>query len=147
MRNENEEKMGNMRMKVVGSIAAVLLSGTGLGVVTAAPATAATTCNDSVSQKDSRGRVAKIPIPGECTMREGNSGDAVRALQSTLWKCYGQNISRDGVFGPKTKSALIHAQKQAGAGADGIFGPETFGKINWAFFDGTEVNCHRYGHG
>lgn len=139
--------MGNMGTKAVGSIAAALLIGTGLGVATAAPANAAGTCDYAYTSEDSQNRVGKFPGPTNCSLRQGNSGDAVKALQTTLWKCYGQNISRDGDFGPNTKSALIHAQQKAGASADGVFGPETFSKLNWAFFEGAEASCHRYGHG
>ncbi|WP_329412254.1 peptidoglycan-binding protein [Nocardia vinacea] len=116
--------------------------------MTAAPANAAGTCDFSHRAEDSKDRVGRIPGPvGNCSLRQGNSGDAVKALQTTLWKCYGQNISRDGDFGPNTKSALIHAQRAAGASDDGIFGPETFSKLKWAFFEGTEANCHQYSHG
>ncbi|MEU4342418.1 peptidoglycan-binding domain-containing protein [Nocardia sp. NPDC023852] len=136
-----------MGTKAVGSIAAVLLIGTGLSVVTAAPANAAGTCDYFYRSEDSRNRVGTFPGPSNCSLCQGNSNDAVKALQITLWKCYGQNISRDGVFGPNTKSALIHAQGEAGASTDGVFGPETFSKLKWAFFEGTEASCHRYGHG
>ncbi|MFC9897719.1 peptidoglycan-binding protein [Nocardia sp. NPDC127579] len=139
-----------MRIKAAGTVIATVLIGTGLGMVTAAPANASgRTCDYSVrSERDGGALVGRVPAPtGNCTLREGNSGDAVKALQSTLWKCYGQNVSRDGQFGPRTKAALIHAQREAGAGADGIFGPETFGKLKWAYFksNGTDVQCHRYG--
>jgi peptidoglycan hydrolase-like protein with peptidoglycan-binding domain len=147
--NKNEETMSNLRIKVVVSAAAILLGGAGLGVITAAPASAAPTCTATFNDEDDNGRWAWVPAGGgnwDCQMRSGDSGEAVKALQNTLKRCYGHNLSVDGQFGPRTKSALASAQQKAGASADGIYGPQTFNKINWPYMNeaNAQITCHRY---
>ncbi|WP_157172572.1 peptidoglycan-binding domain-containing protein [Nocardia pneumoniae] len=136
-----------MRTKVAASIAAALLTGTVLSVITAAPANAADACHATFHHEDRNGRVAKLPARGSdgCTMRQGDSGDAVKALQVALKQCYGHNLSIDGQFGPRTRDALISAQKNAGTAADGIYGPNTFSKIKWPYFAEAVATCHPYG--
>ncbi|MEV6323785.1 peptidoglycan-binding domain-containing protein [Nocardia sp. NPDC051787] len=138
--------MGNMRTKAAASIAAALLSGTVLSVITAAPAHAADACRHTFHHEDRNGRVANVPTDGGgCTLRQGDSGDAVKALQVALKQCYGHNLSIDGQFGPRTRDALITAQKNAGTAADGIYGRNTFVKIKWPYFAEAVATCHPFG--
>jgi hypothetical protein len=51
------------------------------------------------------------------TLKVGSKGVQVKCLQASL------NISSDGIFGPKTKSAVIIFQRSRGLLPDGIFGP------------------------
>ena len=63
-------------------------------------------------------------------MKQGSSGPAVRKLQRKLKKL-GFNPGRlDGVFGRKTRAALIKFQKSRGLVADGIVGPQTLAALN-----------------
>jgi cell wall-associated NlpC family hydrolase len=63
------------------------------------------------------------------TLREGSRGPAVRELQSLL-KSKGFNPGgADGVFGPKTKAAVVAFQRSQGIAADGIVGPQTWGRL------------------
>jgi hypothetical protein len=56
-------------------------------------------------------------------LREGSRGDDVRTLQEKL-KLLGYEVGTvDGIFGSKTKSALIKFQGDYGLVGDGIFGP------------------------
>ncbi len=57
------------------------------------------------------------------TLRQGNTGEQVKCLQTIL------NINSDGIFGPKTKAAVVEFQKNNGLVADGIVGPRTRAKI------------------
>ena len=59
------------------------------------------------------------------TLRKGSMGDAVRELQDALKKLgyYGGNL--DGIFGPKTESAVKAFQKDNKLAQDGIVGPLT----------------------
>jgi peptidoglycan hydrolase-like protein with peptidoglycan-binding domain len=78
-----------------------------------------------------------------CTLRRGDRGDGVKHLQYTMWKCYGQNIARDGIFGPATENAVKNVQRfhnhhGAGLAVDGIYGPRTGSAMAWEkYWDGT----------
>lgn len=53
-------------------------------------------------------------------------------LQLNLNQCYGQSLVLDGIYGAKTKAAVMAAQKAAsGVTADGIYGPQTRSAIKW----------------
>ena len=58
-------------------------------------------------------------IINESNLKVGSKGEGVKALQTLL------GIESDGIFGPKTKEAVIKMQKEAGLNADGIVGPKT----------------------
>lgn len=62
-------------------------------------------------------------------LRSGSRGDAVRKLQELL-NARGHNCGAvDGIFGVKTRAAVIAFQKANGLSADGIVGPLTWGKL------------------
>lgn len=56
----------------------------------------------------------------------GSSGDDVRAAQYLLANKYGYGIAIDGLFGAKTREAVIDFQKKKNLDADGIVGPQTW---------------------
>lgn len=58
-------------------------------------------------------------------MRYGNSGDDVRALQERLNELGYSCGAADGIFGRKTKAAVVAFQGDHGLSADGIVGPAT----------------------
>ncbi|HHX27926.1 MAG TPA: hypothetical protein GX716_02830 [Firmicutes bacterium] len=59
----------------------------------------------------------------------GSKGQSVRELQQQL-KNLGYDVGEiDGDFGPKTETALLQFQKDAGIGVDAIAGPETFAAL------------------
>lgn len=62
------------------------------------------------------------------TVRNGSSGDAVRAAQSQL-RAHGYSITVDGAFGPATESAVRSFQRSAGLTVDGVVGPNTWAKL------------------
>ena len=60
------------------------------------------------------------------TLRKGDSGEDVRELQETLNDlCYNCG-NADGVFGTKTKNAVVAFQTDAGLDPDGIVGRKTW---------------------
>ncbi|MDG9717049.1 peptidoglycan-binding protein [Streptomyces sp. DH24] len=59
------------------------------------------------------------------TVKEGSSGDAVRAAQLQL-NSQGNSLAADGVFGSATASAVRGFQQAKGLTVDGIVGPETW---------------------
>jgi N-acetyl-anhydromuramyl-L-alanine amidase AmpD len=62
------------------------------------------------------------------TVRNGTSGEAVKAVQSQL-NTRGYGLTVDGGFGAKTDSAVRSFQSSAGIGADGVVGPQTWSKL------------------
>jgi N-acetyl-anhydromuramyl-L-alanine amidase AmpD len=59
------------------------------------------------------------------TVRQGNTGDAVRAVQSQL-ASKGYAVTVDGLFGSQTTSAVQAFQRSRGLTADGVVGPFTW---------------------
>ena len=53
------------------------------------------------------------------TLRVGSRGDQVKCLQEAV------GATADGVFGPKTKAAVVAWQSSVGLVADGVFGPKS----------------------
>ena len=69
------------------------------------------------------------PVTTQPMLRTGSRGDAVRKLQELL-NAKGYTCgSVDGIFGSKTKAAVLAFQKANGLGADGIVGPLTWAKL------------------
>lgn len=61
-----------------------------------------------------------VPVP---TMREGDSGPSVAALQTALNATVGAGLAVDGDYGPKTTVGVKLLQRRAGITVDGIYGP------------------------
>lgn len=65
---------------------------------------------------------------GVRTLREGDKGEDVKALQILLtgWGC---KANADGIFGPKTKKAVEKYQHKVGLEEDGVAGIKTWSKL------------------
>jgi peptidoglycan hydrolase-like protein with peptidoglycan-binding domain len=63
------------------------------------------------------------------TVQRGNVSQAVTAVQVQLRYSYGYIIVVDGIFGPKTESAVKAFQRRFGLRADGIVGRSTWHKM------------------
>jgi len=72
-----------------------------------------------------------IPLPTGVTLRLGDSGDAVRAVQQAL-----KTGLIDGEFGPATQQAVVAFQTASGLTADGIVGPKTLAALSSAVGSG-----------
>ena len=57
-------------------------------------------------------------------LSRGMKGDGVKWVQFELHE-FGFNIEIDGIFGPKTKAAVVQFQSSCKVEADGIVGPVT----------------------
>ncbi len=66
--------------------------------------------------------------PGQI-IQEGSTGTAVKAVQTQLNKLGYSCGTVDGVFGPKTKSAVERFQKAMKITVDGQVGPQTWSKL------------------
>lgn len=69
------------------------------------------------------------PGLGSRTMRLGNRGWDVAALQFLLQRAGHGPGRADGLFGPLTRGAVRRAQAAAGIGIDGLAGPTTIGSL------------------
>ncbi|MFC9588844.1 penicillin-insensitive murein endopeptidase [Streptomyces sp. NPDC056944] len=67
------------------------------------------------------------------TLRQGDNGPAVKAVQSLLDAKRGSGLAVDGAFGPGTDSAVRAFQSHAGLGADGVVGPVTWKNLLWHY--------------
>jgi len=64
------------------------------------------------------------------TVDRGDRGHEVRAVQRLLGPL-GQRVRVDGVFGSRTRAAVVALQKEAGLTRDGVVGPETWFILMW----------------
>src|SRR5699024_11391530 len=62
-------------------------------------------------------------------LRWGPRGGAVQELQSAL-NDHGAGLAVDGVFGPRTHSAVKSYQSSQGLQVDGVVGPKTRAALN-----------------
>lgn len=69
-----------------------------------------------------------LPMPSWPTLRNGDTGNKVKAAQHLL-RHRGHNITADGIFGSGTEAAARSFQSANGLTADGIIGPNTFSKL------------------
>lgn len=58
------------------------------------------------------------------TLRRGSTGELVKQVQDKI------NIRADGIFGPKTESAIREFQRQKNLVPDGIIGPKTWASLD-----------------
>ena len=85
-------------------------------------------------EADSRGGApylapkAKAPAPKRVVLRMGSRGAVVKELQTLLNK-NGANLKVDGVFGRRTKAAVINYQARKRLTKDGIVGKNTWGAL------------------
>lgn len=64
-------------------------------------------------------------VADAATLKQGSRGDLVKTVQQKLIKWGYFKGSADGIFGAKTKAAVIAFQKKNGLTADGIVGTRT----------------------
>ena len=62
-------------------------------------------------------------------LKQGSTGSLVRTVQTKLkrWGYYDGSV--DGIYGSKTKKAVVYFQKKNGLAADGIVGKKTFAAL------------------
>jgi hypothetical protein len=65
-------------------------------------------------------------------LKKGSKGESVKTLQEFL------KLTTDGIFGPKTESAVKSYQKKNGLVADGVVGPKTWAHMGILNTDNAE---------
>ena len=83
----------------------------------------------SKSSGGGSGRTVAVVAPDMPMLYRGGTGDAVKTLQEKLNAKGFDSGNVDGIFGSKTKAAVLAFQKANGLAADGIVGPLTWGKL------------------
>ena len=74
------------------------------------------------------------------TLKNGSSGNDVKQLQQILKSHgYSEIKSVDGIFGPKTKAAVVRYQKSHSLSADGVVGSATRASINKSYGTTTKA--------
>lgn len=119
-----------MWKKRLSGVLAAAVVGCGVMAVTAAPASAAPTCNSIAVYAG----IMYVPgvngsVNSSCVMGIGANSGGVVILQTALRLCFGQSLSLDGDFGPQTRTALRNVQRSIGVADDGVYGPTTFGRM------------------
>jgi hypothetical protein len=75
------------------------------------------------------GKTTSAAVLPTGTLKPGDTGAQVRALQRAL-KALGYSVGTvDGQYGPSTKTAVASFQHDAGLTADGVFGPKTLNAL------------------
>lgn len=64
-------------------------------------------------------------------LSEGVSGPCVRSLQHSL-NALGSDLQEDGIYGPRTRAAVVAFQRGRGLLVDGIAGPQTLSALDRA---------------
>jgi peptidoglycan hydrolase-like protein with peptidoglycan-binding domain len=67
--------------------------------------------------------------PGQPTISQGASGDAVKRVERALRRTPNPSLTVDGVFGPQLEATVKQFQQGAGLTADGIVGPATWAAL------------------
>lgn len=65
------------------------------------------------------------------TVKNGSKGADVKTLQTALNKVGNYGLANDGIFGPKTETAVRDFQKKNGLSVDGIAGPKTWSMLGY----------------
>ena len=120
------------RIAVVGGGAVVLLiAGLGAGGVfngSSPPASTITGVSVTTPTTTAATPAVSRALP-TTTLKPGDTGTQVRALQRAL-KALGYSVGTiDGQYGPTTKTAVASFQHAAGLAEDGVFGPKTLNAL------------------
>lgn len=74
--------------------------------------------------------VQPTPAPSDPTLRSGSRGEAVERLQQALTNLGFDPGSIDGVFGRRTRAAVIAFQTSRALQVDGVVGPKTWAALH-----------------
>jgi hypothetical protein len=65
----------------------------------------------------------------------GDPATAIKALQRNLNYCYHAGLVVDGLYGSKTRAAVLRVQRLHPITADGIYGPQTRSAMRWRMYN------------
>lgn len=118
---------------VVGALVVILVAGLAAGGVFSGstspktpPITSISVNSQTTTSASTSSTVRVLPTT---TLKPGDTGAQVRALQRAL-KALGYPVGTiDGQYGPATKTAVAAFQHAEGLTADGVFGPKTLNAL------------------
>ena len=103
-----------MKKTVLIIIAAIMVGVTAVGVAATAKSVEPASANET-----------EQAIVMAATYKQGSTGTVVKTIQTKLKKWGYYTGAVDGIYGAKTKAAVVYFQKKNGLTADGIAGPKT----------------------
>lgn len=90
--------------------------------------------------------VRNVSYSDAATLSVGSSGTDVKTLQTKLKKWGYYTGAVDGIFGQKTKAAVVYFQKRNGLTADGIVGAKTLAALGMKLSGGTGTSSTTSGY-
>ena len=78
-----------------------------------------------------------MPVADAAVLKQGSKGDLVKTVQTKLIKWGYLSGKADGIYGAKTKAAVIKFQRKNGLAADGIIGTRTAQALGISLSSGT----------
>lgn len=104
--------------------------------VTTAPLATGPTATEPAATAPATTEASPITVPQDVTLRPGDEGEDVEALQQALAQLDLDPGTIDGDYGVATEEAVTAFQEQAGLDADGVAGPETLAALAAALASG-----------
>lgn len=130
---------------VLGTVLVGSAFGIGASSAEAAPATAPSTAvTATVTAPAAPATPAPTVLNTTRTLLWGSAGTSVSALQSALNE-RGAGLAVDGIFGPRTHSAVKDYQRSQGLVVDGIVGPKTRAALNGSSSSGSSSSTSTSG--
>lgn len=136
---KGESPMSNRLRRAAAAGATTALIATGAVAANTTAAHAATPVCTTTKSVSKGSYYAELPATAggstTCQLGPGNSGSAVRQLQSHLSLCHDlHNGGSDGIYGSGTRLDVRTVQSRAGITADGLYGPNTRNVISWRWY-------------
>jgi len=91
-----------------------------------------TTTHSTTTTNSSKPPAGAVTLPATGSMKLGDTGPEVVALQKALTTLGVATLTADGNYGPATEKAVASFQQAHGLTADGVAGPKTVDAINAA---------------
>ena len=101
-------------------------------VTTTPPTTSGTTTAPSQTTTPPPTATHTVTLPPSGSLKSGDTGAEVKALQQALNTVGSATLKVDGNFGPATEQAVIAFQQANGLAADGVVGAKTAQALNAA---------------
>ncbi|GEL07648.1 NlpC/P60 family protein [Salisediminibacterium halotolerans] len=74
--------------------------------------------------------LGEAALSADTILNTGATGDDVRTVQEEMSDATSHSLTIDGIYGPKTREAVLTFQRDNGLQVDGIVGPETISAMS-----------------